>query len=73
MRRIDFISGSPQLNIFNEGAYKTNLGGTLFLVYIIVFIVLLVVYFVDYFLNDKYKFNYTLVQKEGFNKVYVKM
>ena len=68
MRRIDFISGAPQLSIFKEGAYKTNLGVALFLINIIVFIVLFVFYFVDYFLNDKYQFNYTLFQNEGFNK-----
>ena len=36
MRRLDFISGSPQLNIFREGANKTNLGGALYLIYILV-------------------------------------
>ena len=66
MRKIDFISGSPQLSIFKEGAYKTNLGGTLFLIEIIVLILLGVIYFVDYFSNDKYQFNYTLVKKGGF-------
>ena len=68
MRRIDFISGSPQLSIFKEGAYKTNLGGTLFLIEIIVLILLVVIYFVDYFSNDKYQFNYTLVKNGDFNK-----
>ena len=66
IRKIDFISGSPQLSIFKEGAYKTNLGGTLFLIEIIVLILLGVIYFVDYFSNDKYQFNYTFVKKGGF-------
>lgn len=52
MRRIDFISGSPQLSIFKEGVYKTNLGGTLFLIEFIVLILLAVIYFVDSFSND---------------------
>ena len=44
MRRLDFISGSPQLNIFREGANKTNLGGTLYLIYILVLILLAIIY-----------------------------
>ena len=62
MRRLDFISGSPQLNIFKEGANKTNLGGALYLIYIIVLILLGIIYLFDYFSNDKYQFNYTLVE-----------
>ena len=62
MRRLDFISGSPKLNIFKEGANKTNLGGALYLIYIIVLILLGIIYLFDYFSNDKYQFNYTLVE-----------
>ena len=35
MRVLDFMSGAPKLAIFREGANKTNLGGALFLIYII--------------------------------------
>jgi len=65
MRRLDFISGSPQLNIFKEFTNRTNLGGALYLIYIVVLILLAIIYLFDYFSNDKYKFNYTLV-KTGF-------
>ena len=65
MRRLDFISGSPQLNIFKEFTNRTNLGGALYLIYIVVLILLAIIYLFDYFSNDKYQFNYTLV-KTGF-------
>ena len=64
MRRLDFISGSPQLNIFREGANKTNLGGTLYLIYILVLILLAIIYIFDYFSNEKYEFDYTLVKTD---------
>jgi len=64
MRRLDFISGSPQLNIFKEGANKTNLGGTLYLIYILVLILLAIVYLFDYFSNEKYDFNYNIVKTD---------
>ena len=62
MRRLDFISASPQINIFKEGANKTNLGGTLYFIYIIVLIILAIIYLFDYVSNDKYEFNYSLVK-----------
>ena len=62
MRRLDFISGSPQLNIFKEFTNRTNLGGALYLIYIVVLILLAIIYLFDYFSNDKYQFNYTLVE-----------
>ena len=62
MRRIDFISQGPQLSIFKEDANKTNLGGFLYLVYIIVLILLAIIYLFDYFSNEKYEFDYTLVK-----------
>ena len=64
MRRLDFISGSPQLNIFREGANKTNLGGALYLIYILVLILLAIIYIFDYFSNEKYEFDYTLVKTD---------
>ena len=62
MRRIDFISKAPNFSIFKEGANKTNLGGFLYMVYIIIILLLAIVYFYDYFTNEKYQFNYTLVK-----------
>ena len=63
MRKLDFISKSPNFYIFNEGANKTNLGGFLFMVYLLIIVLLAAVYFYDYFSNDKYSFTYSLVQK----------
>ena len=62
MKKLDFISKSPNFYIFKEGANKTHLGGFLFLVYIIIIVLLAIVYFYDYFSNDKYKFTYSLDQ-----------
>ena len=63
MRKLDFISKSPNFYIFKESANKTNLGGVLFLVYIIIIVLLASVYFYDYFKNEKYTFSYSLVQE----------
>ena len=62
MRRIDFISQGPQLSIFKEDANKTNLGGILYLIYIIVLILLAIIYLFDYISNEKYEYDYTLVK-----------
>ena len=63
MRRLDFISGSPQLSIFREDANKTNLGGTIYLIYLIILLLLAIIYFYDYFNNDRYDFNYNYVKE----------
>ncbi len=63
MRRLDFISKAPNFFIFKEGANKTNLGGTLFFIYIIILALLAIVYLFNYFSHDKYEFNYTLIKK----------
>ena len=63
MRRLDFISKAPNFSIFKEGSNKTNLGGFLYMAYIIIILLLAIVYFYDYFTNDKYQFNYILVKK----------
>ena len=67
MRRLDFISKSPNLSIFREGSNKTNLGGALYFIYIIILILLGVIYIISYFSDEKYIFNYTLVM-EPYNK-----
>ena len=63
MRKIDFISQGPQLSIFKEDANKTNLGGFLYLIYIIVLILLAIIYLFDYISNEKYEYDYTLVKR----------
>jgi len=72
MRRLDFISKAPNFSIFKEGANKTNLGGVLFMIYIIIIFLLAIVYFFDYFTNDKYQFNYSLVKGDGNNNTFLK-
>ena len=62
MRKLDFISGSPQLAIFKEGANKTNLGGILYLIYLIVLLFLATIYIFDFFKNERYEFDYTLIK-----------
>ena len=62
MRKLDFISGSPQLAIFKEGANKTNLGGILYLIYLIVLLFLAIIYIFDFFKNERYEFDYTLIK-----------
>ena len=72
MRRLDFISKAPNFSIFKEGANKTNLGGVLFMIYIIIIFLLAIVYFFDYFTNDKYQFNYSLVKGDENNNTFLK-
>ena len=63
MRRLDFISKSPKISIFRGGSNKTNLGGALYLIYILILIILAIIYIINYFAEDKYEFNYTLVEE----------
>ena len=63
MKKLDFISGTPKISIFREGANKTNLGGTLYLIYLIIFALLATIYIFNYFSQKKYDFNYILVKK----------
>ena len=52
MRKLDFISRSPQLSIFRESSNKNNLGGVLFLIFIIILILLAIVYISDFAMKD---------------------
>ena len=63
MRKIDFISASPNLLIFQNDANQTVFGGILFLVYIIVFIILSIIFLYDYASSDDYEFDYTFVKQ----------
>ena len=62
MRALDFVSRSPQLSIFKEGANKTKFGGVIFLIYIIILITLAIIYLYDYIARDKYEFNSVIVK-----------
>ena len=58
MRKIDFLSEFPRVFIFQEEIYKTNLGGVLFLIYIIIMIIISAAYILDFVINDKYEIEY---------------
>ena len=63
MRKLDFISRSPQLPIFRESSNKNNLGGVLFLIFIIILILLAIAYISDFAMNERYKFTYTYIKE----------
>ena len=54
MHPLDFISGSPNLYLFQKESIKTNFGGFLFLIYLVVIILIVIYYIIDYVKNDKY-------------------
>ena len=63
MRKIDYISKAPQLFIFRNEANQNNLGGILFLIYLIILSLLSIVYFYEYINNEKYQINYNLIME----------
>ena len=67
MRKLDFISRSPQLSIFRESSNKNNLGGVLFLIFIIILILLSIVNISDFVMSERYKFTYTYI-KESYDE-----
>ena len=54
MHPLDFISGSPNLYLFQKESIKTNFGGFLFLIYLVAIILIVIYYIIDYVKNDKY-------------------
>ena len=68
MRKIDFISASPYLSIFEKGANQTIFGGILFLINGIIFIILAIIYINDYCSNPNYSYDYTLVRQNIINQ-----
>ena len=67
MRKLDFISRSPQLPIFRESSNKNNLGGVLFLIFIIILILFAIIFISDFAMNERYKFTYTYI-KESYDE-----
>ena len=63
LRKIDLVSGGPQVSIFNEGSNKTIFGGALSLIYLILFLLIAIAYLVDYVSNDKYDVQYSIHQE----------
>ena len=64
MRRIDFLSISPQTFIFQKSSNKTTFGGFLTLIYILIILIMAIVYYIIYDINDKYIISYSLYKKE---------
>ena len=69
LRRIDLLSGGPQVSIFNQGSNKTLFGGILSLIYLIIFLLIAIAYLADYSINDKYNVQYGIDQKERFENL----
>ena len=57
MHCFDFLSDKPKIYIFQKETNKTNLGGILFLIYIIIMLLISSAYIVDYAINDKYSYD----------------
>ena len=66
MHPLDFISQSPQTFIFQKEANKTNLGGLLFLIYLIICLGIFLYYLLDYTENNKFEVQYTYNQNDSF-------
>ena len=64
MRKIDFLSISPQTFIFQKSSNKTTFGGFLTLIYILIILIMAIVYYIIYDINDKYIISYALYKKE---------
>ena len=58
MRKLDFLSNSPQTFIFHKSSNKTRFGGILTIIYILFILIMAIVYFYDYYKNDKYIISY---------------
>ena len=54
MHPLDIISESPNLFIFQKESNKTNLGGFVFLIYLIIIVLIFIYYLIDYIEGDKY-------------------
>ena len=62
IEKMDLLSESPSVSIFNEDGNKTVFGGVLSLIYLIILILVSVSYLTDYFGGDKYKVEYGIQQ-----------
>ena len=68
MRKIDFLSISPQTFIFQKSSNKTTFGGFLTLIYGLIILFLAIVYYYNYSINDKYIISYSRYQKETYGE-----
>jgi len=62
MHSLDLLSESPKYFIFQKGANKTNLGGVLFMIYIIIIMCISFVYLYDYFTGETYNVESSLIE-----------
>ena len=63
LHKLDFLSDSPQVFIFQQNSNKTNLGGILSLIYLIVFLILALYYISIYILEDNYSVQYLFYEQ----------
>ena len=63
LHKLDFLSDSPQVFIFQQNSNKTNLGGVLSLIYLIVFLILALYYISIYILEDNYSVQYLFYEQ----------
>ena len=69
MHFLDFLSGSPKIFIFQQETAKTNLGGILFLIYIIIMLSISLAYIIDYAINDKYTYEIKNIDNTTNNEI----
>ena len=58
LRKLDFLSNSPNLFIFQNEKNKTNFGGVMFLAFITLMFIFSLAYILDYCMNVKYEIEY---------------
>ena len=63
MNALDFLSGPPQISIFEKSSNKTNLGGVLTLIYLIIILTISIAYIYNYEVNPKYIVSYSYEHK----------
>ena len=68
MNSIDLISDSPKFFIFQKKSNETNLGGLLFIIYLIIALYIIFVYLFDYF-YDLYNNNIYDIQSSKVESV----
>ena len=65
MRKVDFLSDSPKMYIFEKNSNKTTFGGFLTVIYIIIAFLIAFAYIYNYEKNNKYIVTYINNQKEN--------
>ena len=67
MHSFDFLSDSPKYFIFQRSTNKTNLGGVLFIIYLLIMVSIIFVYLYDYFYeiypNNSYVIESSIIEE----------